>query len=110
MSLTILAFCRVFRIGQSFETFVARFVVERSVDEKIQKLQEEKAKKIGAVMVDPKMLGKLDLHELLRLFGPVVYENGKPIIVSEADKEGDPKSPRVPSLQAACITESEDSE
>lgn len=38
-------------------------------------------------MDDPKMLGKLTLDELLRLFGPVVYENHRPIVVIDADKE-----------------------
>ena len=84
----ILAFCRVFRIGQNSETFVTRFVIEDSVDEKIEKLQDAKAKKIAAVMDDPKMLGKLTLDELLRLFGPVVYENHQPIIVDKNVKEG----------------------
>lgn len=106
----ILAFCRVFRIGQNFETFVSRFVVEDSVDEKIQKLQEDKTKKIGAVMDNPKMLGKLTLDELLRLFGPVVYEDQTPIILIEADEKGGPATQRVSIPRATCVTESEDSE
>lgn len=77
----ISAFCRVFRIGQNSETFVTRFVVKDSVDEKLQEMQKVKAQKIGAVMDDPKMLGKLTLDELLRLFGPVIQEDQNPIIV-----------------------------
>lgn len=105
----ILAFCRVFRIGQDSETFVTRFVVKGTVDEKLQDMQRVKAEKIGAAIDDPKMLGKLTLDELLRLFGPVVLDaNGKPFIVVENHEAGGPTPQRAPFPTA--ITESGDSE
>ena len=104
----ILAFCRVFRIGQKAKTFVTRFVVEDSVDKKLQDMQKVKAETIGAAINDPKMLGKHTVMELLRLFGPVVREDHQPIIVMADDQEGGPTSKRVPASYA--ITESEDSE
>lgn len=104
----ILAFCRVFRIGQKAKTFVTRFVVEDSVDKKLQDMQKVKAKNIGAAIDDPKMLGKLMVTELLRLFGPVVQEDHKPIIVTAVDQEGGSTSKCV--LPPYAITESEDSE
>lgn len=74
----------------------------------MQELQEDKAKKIGAVMDNPKMNAKLTVDELLHLFGPVVYEDRKPVAVIEAGKEGSP-TPRCVRPPSA-ITESEDSE
>lgn len=85
---------------------MARFVVKDSVDEEIQRMQDDKAKKIGAAINDPKMLGKLAVDELLRLFGPVVCENGKPIV--KMKRSGATK--RVPFPHTMRITESEDSE
>ena len=69
----------------------------------MQKLQEDKAKKIGAAMDDPKMNAKLTVEELLQLFGAVVHEDQNPVIVIE----GGPTSRHVP---PGAITESEDSE
>ena len=84
----LLAFCRVFRIGQNSETFVTRFVVKDTVDEKLQAMQMVKAKRIGAAIDDLKMLGKLSLEQLLRLFGPVVHDdNRRPFILVVDDEE-----------------------
>ncbi|KAI4221368.1 MAG: hypothetical protein LQ349_007857 [Xanthoria aureola] len=65
------AFCRVFRIGQDSETFITRFVARNTVDDKLQQMQEAKAKAVGHAMDDEKMLKALSLPELLGLFGQV---------------------------------------
>ena len=85
------AFCRVFRIGQSSETFITRLVVKNSVDEKLQTLQDSKREAIDAAIDDAKMLDQLSLTELMRLFGPVgVGEDKKPfILVDEGGEDGD---------------------
>jgi SNF2 family DNA or RNA helicase len=44
------AFCRVFRIGQASETSMTRFVVEKTVDENMIRMQERKQKEIDDVM------------------------------------------------------------
>lgn len=44
------AFCRVFRIGQEQETSMTRFVVEKTVDENMIRMQERKQKEIDSVM------------------------------------------------------------
>lgn len=44
------AFCRVFRIGQESETSMTRFVVEKTVDENMIRMQERKQKEIDSVM------------------------------------------------------------
>lgn len=112
----ILAFCRVFRIGQNSETFVTRFVVKDTVDEKLQKMQMVKGKRIEAAIDDPKMLEKLSLQELLRLFGPVSLDaHRRPFILVVDDDEVKARLPRrrydterAYSSFANAITESED--
>jgi SNF2 family DNA or RNA helicase len=44
------AFCRVFRIGQEHETSMTRFVVEKTVDENMIRMQERKQTEIDEVM------------------------------------------------------------
>lgn len=44
------AFCRVFRIGQEQETSMTRFVVEKTVDENMIRMQERKQKEIDSVL------------------------------------------------------------
>ena len=76
------AFCRIFRIGQPHATFITRLVVKNTVDEKLQTLQDSKQEVIGAAIDDSKMLDKLSLPELMRLFGPVaVGEDRRPFIL-----------------------------
>jgi len=82
------AFCRVFRIGQDKETFITRFVIKNTVDEKLQALQQEKKETIDAAIGDDgKRLAKLSLQELLRLFGPVQDEDGKQFILVDDEDE-----------------------
>jgi SNF2 family DNA or RNA helicase len=44
------AFCRIFRIGQAQETSMTRFVVEKTVDENMVKMQDRKQHEIDQVM------------------------------------------------------------
>jgi SNF2 family DNA or RNA helicase len=46
------AFCRVFRIGQTDETFMTRMCVKETVDERLIEMQKTKQKEIDEVMDD----------------------------------------------------------
>jgi hypothetical protein len=82
-------------MGQVSETFLARFVIKDTVDEKLLDMQKDKATKIGVAVDNSKMLEKLTMHELLRLFGPVkLDENHKPFILVDDDKEFQSLLPR----------------
>ena len=84
------AFCRVFRIGQTEETYITRFVVKNSIDEKLEKLQKEKDAAIFTAIDDSRMLRTLSVKNLMRLFGPVRHEeDGKPFILVNDDGDGD---------------------
>ena len=77
-SVEMQAFGRVFRIGQEKETFITRFVIKNTVDEKLQALQQKKKDTIDAAIGDDgQRLAKLSLQELLRLFGPVEDDDAK---------------------------------
>lgn len=89
------AFCRVFRIGQDSETFITRLVVKNTVDEKLQEIQDEKEKAIGAAIDDNTMLEKLSLQDLMGLFGPVTLDdNRKPFILVDDEGEYEGLAPR----------------
>ncbi|KAI4253837.1 MAG: hypothetical protein LQ352_003446 [Teloschistes flavicans] len=82
------AFCRVFRIGQESETFVKRFVVKNTVDERLQQMQKKKAEAIRQAIDDERMLDALSIPELMSLFGNVGYdEKNQPFIL--VDDEGE---------------------
>ncbi|KAL8709909.1 MAG: hypothetical protein Q9220_005359 [cf. Caloplaca sp. 1 TL-2023] len=88
------AFCRVFRIGQNSETFITRFVVKNTVDEKLMQMQKAKAEKIGHAIDDEKMLGALTIRELMGLFGEVRLDaNDKPFILVDDEGEFDKEEP-----------------
>lgn len=90
-----LAFCRVFRIGQESETFITRLVVKNTVDEKLQAMQEAKAKVIGEAIDGEKMLNTLVITDLMRLFGTVeLDENHKPFILVEDEGEFESIAPQ----------------
>ena len=92
------AFCRIFRIGQESETYITRFVVKNTVDEKLQDMQREKMKVIEAAMGDDgRRLGKLSLAELMRLFGPIQEDEGrKGFIIVDDEDEVDSTVPPMP--------------
>lgn len=101
--LTSKAFARVHRIGQDKETFITRYVVQNTVDEQLLKMQEEKREIISSAMDDRSVLANLTLPELLKLFGPVAYdENSKPFILLDDDLN-------VPSMQPSAPRAGEDS-
>jgi hypothetical protein len=89
------AFCRVFRIGQQQETFITRFIVRNTVDEMLQRLQDQKRESIDAAIGDDgKRLEKLSLDDLLHLFGPNTDEGGKGFIIPDEDENFD--NPEIP--------------
>ena len=86
------AFCRVYRIGQTQETYVTRIVVKETVDDRLLKMQEDKAKTISEAMGEEgKRMGKLSVKELMRLFGTLSDDNededGPDFIIVEDDPE-----------------------
>lgn len=84
------AFCRVFRIGQTSETWITKFIVQRSADEKLMEMQLKKNALIGAAMDDKEMMSKLTVEEVMRLFGEVRFDkNKKPFIVLGEDEKLD---------------------
>lgn len=46
------AFCRVFRIGQKETTFMTRFCVKNTVDQRLIEMQKRKQEEIDEVMED----------------------------------------------------------
>ncbi|MCJ1311340.1 hypothetical protein MMC25_005011 [Agyrium rufum] len=87
------AFCRVFRIGQEKQTYITRFVVKNTVDDKLLKMQEHKSERIGAAMGDDgSREDKFTLKDLMRLFGPVKeedMENGRREFIIVEDRPED---------------------
>jgi len=80
------AFARVFRVGQTQETYITRCVVKGTVDERLIAMQEEKTQIISGAMDDRSVMAQLTVTELMRLFGPVAYdENSKPFILVDDD-------------------------
>ncbi|KAL6719078.1 hypothetical protein ACLMJK_003313 [Lecanora helva] len=82
------AFCRVFRIGQTEETFLTRFVIKDTIDERLLRMQKRKDRIIEAAMDDRTVLSKLTLEDMMQLFGDVAYnDNAKPFIYTDDDPE-----------------------
>ncbi|OCK77547.1 hypothetical protein K432DRAFT_358416 [Lepidopterella palustris CBS 459.81] len=99
------AFCRVFRIGQQQKTFMTRFCVRDTIDQRLIDMQDRKQSEIDEIMEDDgSTLAKLSIKDLMRLFGPVgEEEDGTPFILvddpvdnsgyaagSDGDFENDP--------------------
>ena len=86
------AFCRVFRFGQTQQTFLTRFCVRNTVDERLIEMQERKQKEIDSVMKEDiaAKAGKLELRDLMRLFGNLIDDSeGRPfILVDDAPRGG----------------------
>lgn len=84
------AFCRVFRIGQKSETWITRFIVKRSADEKLLEMQLKKNALISAAMDDKNVMSQLTVEEVMRLFGEVRFDkNKKPFIAMDANEKLD---------------------
>ncbi|KAI9815366.1 MAG: hypothetical protein M1832_005505 [Thelocarpon impressellum] len=91
-SVELQAFGRVFRIGQSKKTYLARIVVRNTVDDRLLSMQEEKIRIVdGAMMDDGRKVKPLTLEELASLFGCVSEdENGNTVILAdEEDSDND---------------------
>ncbi|KAL9102688.1 MAG: hypothetical protein Q9163_002179 [Psora crenata] len=92
------AFCRVFRIGQQSETFVTRFLVKDTVDERLEEMQEHKKRVIGDALDDRAILSKLSARDIMQLFGDIRI-NGRtkrPYIAMEDDERLDAILPPLP--------------
>lgn len=96
--LTVEAFCRVHRIGQEKETFITRFMVEGTIDERLMELQEVKQEEIDSAIDNRNILAHISMEELLSLFGTVKRdENDRPFIM--IDDEAMMNTIGVPQLQ-----------
>jgi SNF2 family DNA or RNA helicase len=62
------AFGRVFRIGQTKETHFLRIVTEKTIDNRIEALQEKKMENINKAL-EPGETRKLSTEEVAALFG-----------------------------------------
>lgn len=81
------ASCRVFRIGQEFETFMIRFVVENSADSKLMDMQLRKNALINQAIDDKSVMSKLSTEDILRLFGEIKLDNNQRPFVHLDDDE-----------------------
>ena len=82
------AFCRVHRIGQTRETFITRFTVKDTVDDRLIKMQEEKKLIISDTIDNRSLLKHLTVEELMSLFGAVAYDEDKrPFIVVDDEQD-----------------------
>ena len=84
------AFCRVFRMGQDSETFITRFVVEKSADGRLIDMQLRKNALISQAMDDRSVMSKLSASDVLRLFGEVKLDkNQRPFVHLDDDEKLD---------------------
>lgn len=80
------AFGRVFRIGQKEKTSLLRLIAEDTIDEKILKMQNDKAKAIKGVMEGDAGVASPTIHDLMALFAPDDVQ--EPFVVAD-EKEND---------------------
>ncbi|RMZ34524.1 hypothetical protein D0859_01327 [Hortaea werneckii] len=84
------AFCRVFRIGQTKETEMIRFVVSNTIDSAMMEMKERKTEEIDQVMEEARKKDLPDVSELLRLFGEVGEDDeGHAFIFVDDPKENE---------------------
>lgn len=95
--LILQAFCRVWRIGQEDETFVTRFIVNDTVDDRLEQMQKQKEKIVGAAMDDRSITSKLSAQDVMRLFGEVQIDKQtkRPFIALDDDEKLDAILPLV---------------
>jgi len=61
-------------------------MVAGTVDERLIEMQKEKKEVIDAAIDDRTVMSKLSVTELMKLFGPVAYdENSRPFILVDDD-------------------------
>lgn len=88
---------RVFRMGQTKETYYVRLLTRNTIDGRMAKLQAKKLKEINGVVTDyDSARTQPKLEEVAQLFGRVTCDNnGKPLAVEEdydTDEEGGPEN------------------
>jgi len=84
------SFSRIYRIGQASNVEVRRFVIKDAIDTQLLlRLQERKNKEIMRVMGDTRQARKLSIQDLMKLFGPLKYdeETGQPLVEEDEDVE-----------------------
>ncbi|KAL9111052.1 MAG: hypothetical protein Q9227_004485 [Pyrenula ochraceoflavens] len=64
------AFCRVYRIGQTQDVEVVRFVVDHTIDEDIVRMQQRKTEHINRALDKEAVNTKWSTHEIAQLFDP----------------------------------------
>ncbi|KAF2482961.1 SNF2 family N-terminal domain-containing protein [Neohortaea acidophila] len=75
------AFCRVFRIGQTKETTFTRLYVKGTVDARMHEIKKNKDIEIDDCLGTHQRGEKMEVHELMKLFGTVENdEDGRPFI------------------------------
>ena len=82
------AFCRLWRIGQEDETFITRFVIRNSIDDKLESMQKHKEKLVGGAIDDKNVTANLSVQEVMQLFGDVQFDKKtkRPFIVLDEDE------------------------
>ncbi|KAK4619062.1 DNA repair protein RAD5 [Fulvia fulva] len=82
------AFCRVFRIGQTKETRMTRFIIKNSIDAAMMAVKVRKQEEIDAVMENSREQ-KLSVNDLMRLFGNKVGQDneGHPFIFADVEED-----------------------
>ena len=86
------AWSRIFRIGQSKDVEVKRFMVKDSIDTQLMlKLQEKKTQEISRVIGDGRSNKAMTARDLMELFGPVQIDpsTGAPQVSEEEDAVGE---------------------
>ena len=85
------AFGRVFRIGQSKETYFYRIMVKNSIDGRLLKLQNQKLEQINAVLKDSDPAKqRLTESDVAGLFGRITRSaNGQLIVERDYDDESE---------------------
>jgi hypothetical protein len=79
------AFGRIFRIGQTKETYVTRFVAKNTVDMRILDMQKEKIDEIDKALPETgKPATPLTIEEIASLFGRLV-KDGDGVTQVESD-------------------------
>ncbi|KAI1356101.1 SNF2 family N-terminal domain-containing protein [Xylaria sp. FL0043] len=89
LAIEMQAFARVFRIGQTKETYFCRIVADGTIDNRIEALQEEKEEKISK-LIESGGKRKLSIEETLSLFGRVKKcKNGTFQVLPDEDEEAE---------------------
>ncbi|KAI9864783.1 MAG: hypothetical protein M1813_002553 [Trichoglossum hirsutum] len=92
------SFCRVFRLGQTKETYIKRIAVSNTVDQRLIAMQAKKKVQISAALGDDNPKERLTTMELVSLFGRIeTGEDGIIVLTSDQreDEAGDPSRDQI---------------